>query len=309
MSFSSEIKEDLTRQRAKSPAQRASQLSGLTLTAASLSLGKGGPGVTYVTETPAVAKYIATLAASLYTLDTTIELTEQEKRKLPLYTTTLTGPAAETLLTDTGFLARSGEGLTLSDGIPPALVSGDEAARAFLRGAFLGSGSCVNPRRGYHVEFVMRSSALAEDLQGVISGQGLPARRFQRKDKCIVYLKGEDVGSLLALIGAGAGTLELESVRAEKEFRNYVNRKNNCDTANIGKTVDAALAQVQAINLIDEHRGLNKLPSPLYEAAMLRLNHPEATLQELADLAEIGKSGMNHRLIRLIRLAEEIEHG
>ncbi|MDO4572637.1 MAG: DNA-binding protein WhiA, partial [Clostridia bacterium] len=92
-------------------------------------------------------------------------------------------------------------------------------------------------------------------------------------------------------------------------FRNYVNRKSNCETANIGKTVDAALMQVRAIETIERTVELNRLPAPLYEAAMLRLNHPDATLQELADLAEIGKSGMNHRLTRLLNMAREIEDG
>ncbi len=92
-------------------------------------------------------------------------------------------------------------------------------------------------------------------------------------------------------------------------FATTSNRTNNCDTANIGKTVNASTLQRQAIEIIEERMGLDRLPAPLYEAATLRMNHPEATLQELAEMAEIGKSGMNHRLERLIRIAREIQHG
>ncbi|MPM42838.1 putative sporulation transcription regulator WhiA [bioreactor metagenome] len=130
-----------------------------------------------------------------------------------------------------------------------------------------------------------------------------------RKDRVIVYLKGEEVAGFLALVGANAPALAFENVRAERDFRNYVNRTNNCDTANIGKTVNASTLQRQAIEIIEERMGLDRLPAPLYEAATLRMNHPEATLQELAEMAEIGKSGMNHRLERLIRIAREIQHG
>ena len=132
---------------------------------------------------------------------------------------------------------------------------------------------------------------------------------MQRREKPVVYLKGDEVSAFLALIGANASVLKFESARSERDFRNYVNRTTNCETANIEKTVFASTEQIGAIETIEERMGLNRLPAPLYEAALLRLNHPEATLQELADLAEIGKSGMNHRLSRLVRIAKEIRHG
>ena len=122
-----------------------------------------------------------------------------------------------------------------------------------------------------------------------------------------MYLKGDDVSAFLALMGSNYGALAFENTRTEKDFRNYLNRTNNCENANLGKTISAAVAQKNAILLIEEKRGLRSLPEPLYEAAMLRLRNPNASLIELADLAEIGKSGMNHRLTRLIRIAEELE--
>ncbi len=306
MSFSSRTKDDLVKLRIKRPSQRLAQLGGITLACGSLSIGRNGTGASYTTESLPVGRQIAEFANERYKLDTSLELSEQERRKRPLLNVTLTGVDAETLLVDAGMLIRTAEGVTLQDGISPRLTESDEDARAFLRGVFLGSGSCLNPARGYHLELVTRTEDVANGLIALIERFGLVAKCHSRKDRQIVYLKGEDVAGFLALIGASSAALAFENVRAEREFRNYVNRKSNCETANIGKTVDAAMDQVQAIETIEAHMELGKLPPSLYEAAMLRLSHPEATLQELADLAEIGKSGMNHRLTRLINMAKDL---
>ena len=313
MSFSSGVKEELVRIRLKTEQQRKSQLSGLALSCGALSIRRGGTGLTLSTETLSVGKLIATLALSLYDLDAEVGVTEREQRRAPLTVVTLSGADAETMLRETGVLvpvsnadkSAGAEALTIGDAVPAAFTADEECVRAFLRGAFLGSGSCADPRRGYHLEIVLRADALAESLCALLAAYGLAARRHRRSDRAVVYVKGGDVADFLALLGASSSVLKYEDVRTEREYRNYINRKSNCETANIGKTVDAAIAQRQAIETIEAHTDLSRLPAPLYEAAMLRLNHPEATLQELADMAEIGKSGMNHRLIRLLKLAEE----
>ena len=306
MSFSSKAKEDLVRVRVRTKAARLAQLSGLTLTCGALYVGRGH-GAAYTSETLAVGKEIVSLSASLYKLESVIELSERERRR-PLTLVTLSGTDAQRLLTDTGLLVPVEGGFRLGGAAPETLFSGEEAKRAFLRGAFLGSGSCADPHRGYHLEIVTRTQTLAAQICALIAPFGPAAKTMRRKERFVVYLKGEDVSGFLALIGASASALEFENVRAERDFRNYVNRTTNCDTANIGKTVNASALQRRAIDLIEEHMGLSRLPAPLYEAAMLRLNHPDATLQELADMAEIGKSGMNHRLTRLVRIAREIQH-
>ena len=309
MSFSSQIKEDLTRLRLRSEAQKRAELAGLAQGCGALYLGRVGKGAAFTSESLPVGKRIAALAGALYALDVSMELSRQQRRKSPLVTVTLTGADAEKLLLDTGLLRSAPDGVTLGEGLPGGLDGNEELTRCFLRGLFLGGGSCMNPGRGYHLELVVRAEGLCEQVAALIRSFGVAARRRKRREAYVVYCKGEDVSGFLALIGASGGALAFESVRAEREFRNYVNRKSNCETANIGKTVDAALAQTRAIELIERTMDLSRLPAPLYEAAMLRLGHPDATLQELADLAEIGKSGMNHRLTRLIRMAEEIEHG
>jgi DNA-binding protein WhiA len=307
MSFSSSAKENLVKIRVKSRSQRLAQLAGLTHTCGALYVGRGR-GAVYSTETLAVGKHILSLASSLFELESIIELNEREHRR-PLTVVTLLGEQAERLLCETGLLCQKDGGIDLGGVAPETLLVDEEARRAFLRGTFLGSGSCANPYRGYHLEIIARSAAFAAQVRGMIESFGLDARSMERKERFVVYLKGDDVSGFLALIGASGSALKFENVRTERDFRNYVNRTNNCDTANIGKTVNASALQRQAIEIIEEHMGLTRLPGTLYEAAVLRMNHPDATLQELADLAEIGKSGMNHRLTRLIRIAREIQNG
>ena len=307
MSFSSSAKEDLVKIRLKSNPIRLAQLAGLVHTCGALTIGRGR-GAAFSTESLAVGKLIVSLSASLYTLEPTIELSERERRR-PLTLVTLLGDDAEKLLLDTGLLTNESGEFSIGETVPERLLPDDECRRAFLRGAFLGSGSCTNPYRGYHLEIIARSQAFAEQLLSVLSAFGPEAKTMLRREKPVVYLKGDEVSAFLALIGANASVLKFESARSERDFRNYVNRTTNCETANIEKTVLASTDQVNAIEIIEEYMGLNRLPAPLYEAALLRLNHPEATLQELADLAEIGKSGMNHRLSRLVRIAKEIRHG
>lgn len=307
MSFSSSAKEDLVKIRLKTDHTRLAQLAGLIHTCGALSIGHGR-GAVFTSETLAVGKHIVSLADALYTLEPVIELSERERRR-PLTLVTLTGDDAEKLLCDTGFLHAEPDGYRLGETAPETLLTADDDKRAFLRGAFLGSGSCTNPYRGYHLEIVARSEAFSDQLHSAIAAFGPEAKVMQRREKPVVYLKGDDVSAFLALIGANNSALKFESARTERDFRNYVNRKTNCETANIEKTVYAATEQRHAIEVIEERMGLNRLPAPLYEAALLRLNHPEATLQELAELAEIGKSGMNHRLARLVRIAKEIRHG
>ena len=306
MSFSSSAKEDLVKIRLKTDSVRLAALSGLVHTCGALTIGRGR-GAIFSTETLAVGKLIVTLATTLYQLEPTIELSERERRH-PLTLVTLTGDDAEKLLLDTGLLLNNAGEFSIGEVVPTHLIADDECRRAFLRGAFLGSGSCINPYRGYQLEIVARSGAFADQLKNILALYGPEAKTMLRREKPVVYLKGDDVSAFLALIGANGSALKFESARAERDFRNYVNRTTNCETANIEKTVYASTEQISAIELIEEHTGLNRLPAPLYEAALLRLNHPEATLQELADLAEIGKSGMNHRLSRLVRIAKEFRH-
>ena len=310
MSFSSGIKENLVKVKLRQADAQRACLAGLTHACASLRLSKSGVRIQYATETLAVGKSIAALASALYRLEATIELSQREHRSRTLTVVTLSGQEARRLLLDVGALWLTEDGaLSFEKHIPDALIATDECVRAFLRGSFCGSGSCANPARVYHLELLSRTKAFADRLASLIGDYGLDARVMERRGRFVVYLKGDDVSGFLALIGASGGALSYETVRTAREMRNYINRTSNCETGNIGKTINAGLMQVMAIERIERHMPLERLPQPLYEAAVLRLQNQDATLQQLADMAEIGKSGMNHRLARLMKMAEELGDG
>lgn len=306
MSFSSEIKDELCKIKVRQKDQQLAILAGLTQTCGTLRLSRT-PQIVFLSETESAIHLAASIANQLYGLDAEIGVREQEHRSIPLSFARIGGPECKALLLDTGILSRDNDGISLKKSIPDALIRSEAMRACFLRGIFLGSGSCNNPLGGYHLEVSMRTEEFADAVAAIISSFRISARTSRRKGRFLVFISGSEVSGFLSLIGATKAALKLEDVRALKDYRNYINRKSNCETANIGKTVNASFAQLRAIEILEKHMDLNDLPSPLYEAARLRLQYPDATLQELADLAEIGKSGMNHRLTRLLDMSKEYE--
>lgn len=181
--------------------------------------------------------------------------------------------------------------------------------RAFIRGAFLTSGSMSDPEKSYHLEIVCDSEKKAQHLQGIVNSFGMDAKIVQRKRSYIVYLKeGEQIVDLLNIMEAPISLMNFENVRILKEMRNSVNRKVNCETANIHKTVSAAVRQLEDIRYLQSRVGLEHLPLPLQEMAQVRLEYPDATLKELGTYLNppVGKSGVNHRLRKLGMMAEDL---
>lgn len=181
--------------------------------------------------------------------------------------------------------------------------------RAFLRGTFLIGGSMSNPEKSYHLEIVCTAYERAEQIKSMIDSFGLEAKIIARKKTYVVYLKeGSQIVDFLGIVEAPVALMEFENIRILKEMRNSVNRKVNCETANINKTVSAAVKQVEDIKYIRDHIGLHNLSEGLEEIAEMRLLYPEATLKELGEtLSEpVGKSGVNHRLRKLSEIAEKL---
>lgn len=181
--------------------------------------------------------------------------------------------------------------------------------RAFIRGAFLVSGSISNPEKSYHIEIVCTAEKKAKQLRTIINSFGLDAKVIMRKRAYVVYLKeGSQIVDLLNIMEAPIALMEMENIRIMKEMRNSVNRKVNCETANINKTVSAAVKQIEDIRYIRDSLGLQKLPEGLREIAKLRLTYSNATLKELGELLSepLGKSGVNHRLRKLSEIAEQL---
>lgn len=174
----------------------------------------------------------------------------------------------------------------------------------------MGSGFVSDPERPYHLELILSRREMAEQAVEVLASFAIRARVAARKDSFLVYLKdGEQIGQFISVIGAHRALLDYENIRITKGMRNQVNRLVNMETANLAKVADAAVDQREAIDKIIRTIGLGALSPSLQEAARLRLDHPEATLQELSELAKphISKSGINHRLRRLVHLADSLQ--
>lgn len=189
------------------------------------------------------------------------------------------------------------------------LLSRDCCKRAFLRGAFLASGSISDPQKSYHFEIVCQQLPQAQLLQELYHAFALDAKIVQRKKYYIVYLKeGSQIVDALNVMGAYVALMNLENVRIIKEMRGSVNRIVNCETANINKVVGAACRQVEDIRYIQRKAGLDELPPALREMAQLRLEYPDSSLKELGELCDppVGKSGVNHRLRKLGEIAKKL---
>lgn len=181
--------------------------------------------------------------------------------------------------------------------------------RAFIRGAFLASGSLSDPEKFYHFEIVCATEEKAKQLQGIIATFDLEAKIVKRKRYYIVYIKeGSQIVDILNVMEAPVALMELENIRILKDMRNSVNRQVNCETANINKTVSAAVKQIEDIEYIRDTIGLENLPENLEEIARERVERPEATLKELGEALDppVGKSGVNHRLRKLCDIAEQL---
>ena len=178
--------------------------------------------------------------------------------------------------------------------------------RSFLRGAFLAAGSVSDPDKGYHLEFVCDNSTKAEQILRVLTDFEINAKMTVRRSEQVVYVKeGEMIGEVLNIMGAAGSYMEFENRRIYKDVSNTVNRRVNCETSNIRKTVTAASRQLEDIMYLKESGILDTLPETLKEAAYGRLENPDATLAELGAMMDppVGKSGINHRLAKLSELA------
>lgn len=198
------------------------------------------------------------------------------------------------------------ENLSLVDNL---IVQKSCCRRAFIRGAFMVAGSISDPEKFYHFEIVCATMPKAVQLQQIIGSFDLDAKIVQRKNHFVVYIKeGAQIVDILNVMEAHRALMKLENIRIVREMRNTVNRKVNCETANINKTVNAAVKQIEDIEFLQTCMGLEKLPENLEEIARLRLEQRDATLKELGMMLipQVGKSGVNHRLKKLSEMAEKL---
>lgn len=183
------------------------------------------------------------------------------------------------------------------------------STKGLIREAFLQSGSMNDPEKSYHLEIVYPTEQEAEQMLLVMKEFELDGKIARRKEHFVVYLKeGAQIADMLRIMEAPVALMEFENIRILKEMRNSINRKVNCEAANLGKTVSAAVKQVEDIEFLEEKVGLDNLPENLEEIARKRMEYQEATLKELGEMLDppLGKSGVNHRLKKLSDLAEDL---
>lgn len=314
MSFSSTAKNEMCRVADEKECCQIAEIAAILRMSGTIHLmGKQGLSFRIVTENPAIARRVFMLLKNCFNIHTDILLKKNSSlKKNNAYILVVTPEMkAKEILIKTGLLKEHGQGmLTLSNKIGSDIIKKPCCRKAYLRGAFLGGGSISNPEKTYHMEFVTNSLEFAEELIKLINSYDLGAKHIQRKNTYVVYLKeGEQIVDLLNIMGAHSALLDLENVRIYKEMRNNVNRLVNCETANLNKTVDAAVRQIECIKLIQDKLGLRKLPHNLRDVAELRITYPDLTLKELGEMLNppIGKSGVNHRLRKIEKIAEELQ--
>lgn len=196
-----------------------------------------------------------------------------------------------------------------SQQIPQRLVQNTCCKRAYLRGSFLVAGSVTNPEKAYHLEIAVQSQQYARQLQALSASFGVGGKIVERKRYYVLYMKeGSQIVDFLNVMEAHIALMELENVRILKEVRNSVNRQVNCETANINKTVTAAARQMEDIRYLQCHMGFSQLADGLREIAELRMEYPDSSLQELGQMLSppISKSGVNHRLRKISKIADQM---
>ena len=185
-------------------------------------------------------------------------------------------------------------------------INADDKKKAFIRGSFLGAGSINNPENSYHLEIVLSNENNLKVLQEILNKFEIHTKELMTKNRYSVYIKeGEEISKLLALIGANKAVMQFEDIRIKKEMRGKVNRIVNCETANLNKTINAAIEQIAAIKKLQTDGRFNKLDDNLKEIAILRIENPDMPLVELGKLLKepLGKSGVNYRLKKIMEIA------
>ncbi|MCI8596961.1 MAG: DNA-binding protein WhiA [Lachnospiraceae bacterium] len=290
MSFSSEIKEELSRQISTARHCRLSEIAAILNFCNHVWEGdESAFSIKMHTENLAVARKYFTLLRKTFNIDMNVSVRQNKNVR---------GNRSYDVTSYMDMAA-----------VRHILIQNLCCKRAFIRGAFLASGSISDPEKGYHFEIVCNTAEKAEQLKDMIGSFGMEAKITTRKKNYIVYIKeSSQIVDILNVMEAHVALMNFENIRILKEMRNSVNRQVNCETANLNKTVSAAVKQIEDIKYIQKTIGFGQLPESLAEIAELRLEQPGTTLKELGQMLTpaVGKSGVNHRLRKLSMIAEEL---
>lgn len=274
--------------------------------------------VSFLTDIPKLYEFANDIITRLYGEGVGLEIADDIRiNKTKYFRVSLPKDSAMQMLQDFGIITPQGE--LLAGKIDDNLLKDEESKKSYIKGVFLGCATSSiklskaqteTTSTGYNVEFVSHSHDFLLELSLLLAEFGIVTRLVQRKKHFVLYIKeSSHICDLLALLGAYDSVLKLQDELALRELRNKINRQTNCLSANITKTVNASLKQVEAIKLISETIGLESLPMELQEIALLRLANPEESLSELQGLTEekLSRSALNHRLLKIQKIAKSLE--
>lgn len=311
MSFSSEVKTELVKHVSSSRHCQLAELSAILHFCGFLHRDNEKKLVLGIqTENQTVIRKCFTLLKKAFNIETDVAevLTEVKESNRTYVDVTADEELLERILRSTKYLDEGGL-RRFENPVHPLMIKNSCCQRAFIRGAFLCIGSMSDPEKSYHLELVCNDREQAEQLQSVLFNFEIDAKIVARKKYQVVYVKeGSFIVDLLNVMEAYVSLMEFENQRIIKDMRNSINRRVNCEAANITKTVNAASKQIEDIILIRDTCGFGGLPDNLREMAEVRLEYPEAALKELGQYLSpsVGKSGVNHRLRRLSEIADRI---
>ncbi len=313
MSFSLEVKEELSKHIGSSRHCQLAEIAAIIDGAGFIRAGEDGKLALYLhDDNPLVVRKFFTLLRKAFNIGTSIlEDVPNIKENGRIYRPVIVdGKDLHSVLGAIRMIDTEGHIRDISDGMSPQVTRNSCCKRAFLRDSFMCLGSISDPNKGYHLEYVCDRRQQAENLQEMIESFDIKAMIVRRKKYYVLYIKeGAGIVDLLNIMEAPVSLMNLENLRIVKEMRNSINRRVNCEVANITKTVNAATKQIEDITYLRDHYGFENLPVNLREMAEVRLEHPDSTLLELGRFLdpEVGKSGVNHRLRKLSELADKIK--
>lgn len=318
MSFASETKNELARIEPEKKCCMLAEISGFLRVAGSIGLvGFGKFKIIVTTDNPAVARHYKKLIQDYFGIETKLEIGEGRavgktgtSKKYSYSITIDPDNLSEQILRETGMLLVKEGNNYISDGIYSGIVRTKCCKKAYLRGVFMGAGTMSNPEKSYDMEFVLDSSTMAADLRRLINSfVDLSCKVVQRRNKYIVYMKKADyISDMLAIMGASHQVFSMEETRIKKSMIGSARRISNCDSANMDRTIDASMNQIEAIKKIAESKGLAILPDSLRQAAELRMENPDISLTALGELCSppLKKSGISKRLKKIEEIASKI---
>lgn len=307
MSFTTEVKTEIAQNEELKPCCMRAECAALIKMCSTLNFTNSGMHLTISTESAPTAKRILKLMKELYNVTSELSVIKKMNlKKNNIYVLRIRSRTSE-ILKDLEIMDESG----LRAHPSAKMVSRECCAKAFLSGAFLAGGSVNSPNKSnYHLEIATNDEGLAKFIQKQMEKFYLPAKVIQRRNQSVVYLKASDkISDFLACVGAHQSVFEFEDSRIQRDFMNSLTRLDNCELANEMKSLAAGKSQCDDIEWIENYAGLESLPEKLRNVAILRKEHPEASLVELCAYYEegfnevISKSGMKHRLTKIKEIA------